>query len=77
MTEQEAKTKWCPMVRHPLFRTMEGDNNLSVNREGYGDTCIASSCALWVTTDSECKSRYPGDPDAVIRKAGHCGLIRG
>ena len=46
MTEDEAKTKWCPMVR------MEGPTNTdrSQNRWGDGDPigqCIASDCMMW------------------------------
>jgi hypothetical protein len=42
MTEQEARTKWCPMVRIAVFST-------SVNRIKNSDSthCIASGCMMW------------------------------
>jgi len=42
MTEEEAKTKWCPMVRD--VRMTNG--NLEIG-SGY---CKASGCMMWVET---------------------------
>jgi hypothetical protein len=48
MTEDEAKTKWCPHVR--AGQTYE---NFSANRDrdgtllDYKHTCIASACMAW------------------------------
>jgi hypothetical protein len=55
MTEAEAKTKWCPMVRGDIGR----DIGVKIaNRGGYGNdpdqensqettNCIASACMMW------------------------------
>ena len=78
MTEDEAKTKWCPMVRH------EGDENGSFNRGNPGDeindhdknrgtlcNCIASDCMMWV---KEREISKIDDKDWYGH--GRCGLAR-
>ena len=65
MTEQEARSKWCPMGR-----VLGGVNKGTYNRmeedgEGSGlSLCLASDCAMWVWD----KYKY--------EIQGHCGLIR-
>ena len=64
MTEDEAKTKWCPMVRWS-----GGPDIKLTNREGKGGfgvavTCIGSDCMMW---------RWDGD-SRVEDCHGHCGL---
>jgi hypothetical protein len=46
MTEEEAKTKWCPVVRHTkdnegAFYTTNGQSSKSFQ------WCIASDCMRW------------------------------
>lgn len=41
MTEEQAKTKWCPMFRAGYML----DGGLPTNR--LGGKCIASDCMLW------------------------------
>ena len=73
MTEDEAKTKWCPMVRYRSDRFP----NHGINRwSDVGDNqktpdmamCIASGCAMWqwfaVTVAGPGKSEF----------SGYCGL---
>ena len=49
MTEEEARTKWCPHVRHT-----DSENDNTCNRAGVIETpmrwnsCIASDCMMWV-----------------------------
>lgn len=41
LTEEDAKTKWCPMVRAPY------GGYGSVNTYDKHFKCIASDCAMW------------------------------
>ena len=83
MTEDEAKTKWCPMVRH------EGDENGSFNRGNPGDeindhdknrgtlcNCIASDCMMWVVDTPKGSSRSEGMTVNSTHEYGHCGLAK-
>jgi hypothetical protein len=48
MTEDEAKTKWCPFVRHPV--NMPGySNGNRFNKPSLDATCrcIGSRCMAW------------------------------
>lgn len=59
MTEDEAKTKWCPM-------------SLSAGKNQY---CAGSKCMAWIQTDNEYLPQpgfttTPGDQ----LPAGYCGL---
>lgn len=69
MTESEARTKWCPMVRvAQSFGSSRGDENHGVNRLNTFDcNCIGSQCAVWVE-DSRAA--------AGLAATGHCGMIR-
>jgi len=44
LSEEEAKTKWCPMVRYS-----QNFNDLTSNRPGEYDHpyCMASDCMMW------------------------------
>lgn len=80
MTEQEAKTKWCPHVRDTLIQERgvvaelrPGINSNNGNREKYN--CIASDCMMWATTmlqrfDEELQS------NVIDIKDGRCGLAK-
>ena len=61
MTRDEAKTKWCPMVR-VSFRSI-GD--AFSNRLKFKLNCISDDCACWV------KSQEVGKENE-----GRCGLTR-
>ena len=66
MTEDEAKTKWCPMVRLAPLGPGESYKK-STNRMGKGDPdscCIASDCMAW-----RWFGRGAARPDR-----GYCGL---
>ena len=76
MTEEEAKTKWCPMVR--LEGQYEGET--ACNRSYSGDIadaakCIASNCMMWIGGPYE--RLLAQDCDGfTIKKTGHCSLAK-
>lgn len=64
MTEEEAKKKWCPMVRAGHVAGM------AVNTEPNGDfveatRCIASDCMMWRFTTTG----YCGLAGALVARA--------
>ena len=73
MTEDEAKTKWCPKA------STDGGDSVSVNRV-YGSSkadtdcmCLASDCMFWrwdVDWDKE-----KGEM-AELKTQGNCGMVR-
>lgn len=63
MTSEQAKTKWCPMVREANgggANTFDDDRNPDYAR------CIGPECALW---------REEGKQQETGRSTGECGLI--
>lgn len=71
MTENDAKSKWCPMARTTFAEYPPGNRDFShgqggiaVNANPEYARCIASECACWV---------WDGNNSFVI---GHCGLAR-
>ena len=77
MTENEAKTKWCPMVR---FGTASCNSDPQTQRNNYeGYCCIASECMWWVwdRTPEQYKNHLiEGGSDMPWAKpSGHCGAI--
>lgn len=91
MTEDQAREKWCPMVR---FHVVPGgyetvyDNKPCTDDNSTGRAtvnsvlCIASDCMMWVQTDNECEPQQHynnptvPDPEAKCYPAGYCGLSR-
>ena len=73
MTEDEAKTKWCPQIRV----SVSGDGPVWTNREAPDCNCIASECMWWVWDVSPARvaeisriQEYTGKP------TGHCGAVK-
>jgi hypothetical protein len=71
MTEDDAKKKWCPMVRYQL-------GGIPLNRDAcydrQGTHCIASDCMMWRWASSHAQGPFdvmlaPGETDN-----GYCGL---
>ena len=44
MSEEEARTKWCPMAR---VYSPDGAYNKEGGCLAHGSTCIASDCMMW------------------------------
>ena len=69
MTEQEARTKWCPMVRITWYPTPAPETSISGwNRDEMNTNCMASDCMMW---------RWHGGrrPEKQMEAArGYCGL---
>jgi hypothetical protein len=59
MTEDDAKTKWCPMVR---MGDMNAPTGINAGNQA-GTTCIGSACMMW--------REYGYDKDT---EGGYCGL---
>ena len=80
-TEEEAKTKWCPMVRfHNGYGGGIWDNKPG-SREQATDTstnCIASDCMMWRTyKDKVIETDSHGNAITIVSKeeeGGYCGL---
>ena len=77
MTEETARTKWCPMTRQVVGTITDelttvsgygGHNKVVQNGESFdftGCLCIASDCMMW-------KTMVYGDDQKPL--GGYCGL---
>lgn len=65
MTEEEAKTKWCPMVQVQSAPYVPG--TFSSGCDNRGALCIGSACMMWRDTTIP-REDYPEV------KTGYCGL---
>lgn len=77
MTEDDAKTKWCPMVR---FKSAETGSGPAFNRGGSPDdwhilNCIGSRCMAWRAEMVDANDD-PKDIEArwIESGRGYCGL---
>ena len=68
MTEDQAREKWCPMVRYPLW-----PDECSGGNEGA--KCIASDCMMWRWQLNE-KGQVVHNNISLMDKdrQGYCGL---
>lgn len=72
MTEEEAKTKWCPFSRVSPWPA-NGSYNRITNKEGAAYTnCIASSCMVWRTHNYILDTAGYSQPNT--KGLGYCGL---
>ena len=91
MTEDEAKTKWCPFARSVLI-AKDGVDIPTHNRVGIVGhwtadgqnliNCIGSDCMMWIATDNEYEPELPQNMTTAVRveqqgkPAGRCGLAK-
>ena len=68
MTEDEAKTKWCPMVRSSDLEK-DVDNCYIKDRNPTYSRCIGSDCMMWRW---ELDVRFA----EMSKTDGHCGLAK-
>ena len=79
MTEEEAKTKWCPHVRAmaTFGDQFAGTYNRSIHDDLPNPACIASDCMMWrwiMSPRDAAEINSRGDAGAV--PSGHCGLAK-
>jgi hypothetical protein len=77
MTEDEAKTKWCPMAR-----IIDSDGSYNRESDGFVPSnvfCLASACMMWSwTLSAGYLKAHPDDPFYKDRlPEGDCGLKGG
>lgn len=73
MTEDEAKTKWCPMGQYGIAVGPDGDV-AEINNRPFSSgkpTCIGSACMMWRQTR---KGHVMADGRVVQEPNGYCGL---
>lgn len=76
MTEDEAKTKWCPATRIGLTNNITNAMDVAVNRRGKDTpvaepfTCIGSACMMWRWLSFDLQT----NEERVAGKQGYCGL---
>lgn len=76
LTEDEAKTKWCPFVRAPL--SVEWPNSPAspaINSLSDSFRCIASECMAWQWGNYHADGYdKAGNPLTAPTGEGYCGL---
>ena len=74
MTEEEAKTKWCPMARTSQGLGANGFNRIDEGKPSKDSFCMASDCMMW----REQLIRIENTKSELIRieEHGYCGLAK-
>ena len=84
MTEDEAKTKWCPMVRvtekwpegvtgsRNRVVICEGDKAEILDTKLLGAACIGSACMMWRWKEMSLTEATSINPNREAK--GYCGL---
>jgi hypothetical protein len=75
LTEDEAKTKWCPMSRHPIYPMDDrpsGGNSMQTGE--FMPTCIGSACMMWRWQHMGGDHNQIGEPISPVPAHGYCGL---
>ena len=79
MTEDDARTKWCPMVRQLNYVGENGGNRVGHDITSCRHSlCIASDCMMWRTyKDKVIETDSHGNAITIVSKeeeGGYCGL---
>ena len=78
MTEQEARTKWCPMVRYSSDEMEPSANRWNFGKLGSDErvNCLASDCMLWrwVMTEDQALYNNTEYKTTCFKPRGYCGL---
>lgn len=88
MTEEEAKTKWCPYARVQMGGSASAQLSSGHNRQAAyvnwaadntppGTRCIASACMAWRETyviANVDMSNYQWGSPVPMKTVGYCGL---
>jgi hypothetical protein len=72
MNEEQAKTKWCPMIRATPSFVFEDEKCVEVfgTHSGTHVNCIGSACMMW----RHDRSRTVRAHKKIIVEHGYCGL---
>ena len=75
MTEEEARTKWCPHVKIIKFENTLYNSRGEYWTSGLPNLCIASDCMMW-TRICIMESTFKGvSINPTKKNEGRCGLI--
>lgn len=76
MTEDEAKTKWCPMVRWSGDNAAGfGNNRGRIDKDQHNAYCIGSQCMMWREHTEKILDPEPGvECGAAYVHGGYCRL---
>lgn len=89
MTEEQAREKWCPQVRHAIMAENQLGGVIAVGSANAGraklaSLCIASGCMMWrkLTVMIDRATNEPaipgvaaqGDLEERYSNSGYCGL---
>lgn len=78
MTEDKAKTKWCPFARvgssAVAWPSLNRDAVQSAGNMSDLTLCIGSACMAWRATDNEATPSPTGAGAPLSKSAGYCGL---
>jgi hypothetical protein len=74
VTEEEAKKKWCPMVRAINHGQTKAASNRDIDGDIFNkDRCIASDCMMW-RENKQFIGNQSGT-DIYSTDGGYCGLV--